>query len=299
MSAFWSWWVIIIVAIMIIGSFVLLHLTRKMDDNGEETTGHVYDGIEEYNNPMPKWWLNMFYITLVFGIGYLFLYPGLGSYQGYLGWTKEKAWQEEVAEAEKQYGPLFEQYKNTPIAELIHDEQAMDMGRRIFQNVCFACHGMDAGGKPGFPNLKDQDWLYGGSPEAIQQTVLFGRNGQMPAFGETLNEEQISQLVSYVRSLSGQKEPAHEVKYGEALFKQNCVACHGADGKGNQAIGAPNLTDKIWLYGGSRKVIARTIRNGRTGHMPAHKDILGEAKAHLVAAYVYSLSQNTEQSSAQ
>ncbi|NVJ49267.1 MAG: cytochrome-c oxidase, cbb3-type subunit III [Gammaproteobacteria bacterium] len=290
MSNFWSWWIIIITAIIIVGSFVVLHLTRKMEDNGEETTGHVYDGIEEYNNPLPKWWLNLFYITLVFSMGYLFLYPGLGSYKGYFNWSQESNWEEEVAEAEKVYGPVFAQYQDTPIKELIKDENAMDIGRRIFLNVCAACHGSDASGAPGFPNLTDNDWLYGGTPEKIVETLVNGRQGAMMAFGEQLNEEQISQLTSYVVSLSGMTAPEKEIAAGEKLFAANCVACHGADAKGNQMIGAPNLTDNIWLYSRSRKVIARTIRNGRNGNMPAHKEILGDAKLHLVAAYVYSLS---------
>ncbi len=292
MTEFWSWWIIIIVAIMIVGSFVMLHLTRKMEDNGQETTGHVYDGIEEYNNPLPKWWLNMYYITLVFGIGYVILYPGLGSYAGYWNWTQETAWEAEKKAADKQYGPIFTQYLQTPITELAQNDEALDIGKRIFLNVCFACHGSDARGAPGYPNLTDNDWLYGGSAETIQQSVMHGRAGVMTAFGEILNEEQITYLTSYVKSLSGAKAPEHEVELGNPLFQANCVACHGADGKGNQVMGAPNLTDNIWLYGGSRKVIARTIRNGRQGNMPAHKDILGEAKAHLVAAYVYSLSQS-------
>ncbi|NVJ61401.1 MAG: cytochrome-c oxidase, cbb3-type subunit III [Gammaproteobacteria bacterium] len=290
MSNFWSWWIIVIVAIIIFGSFIVLHLTRKMEDNGEETTGHVYDGIEEYNNPLPLWWLNMFYLTLAFGIGYLFLYPGLGAYKGYLEWSKESNYQEEVAEAEAKYGPLFAQYLNQPIPALIENEQAMDMGKRIFLNVCAACHGSDAAGAPGFPNLTDDIWLYGGSPEKITETLVNGRNGMMTAFGEQLNEEQITQLTSYVVSLSGRQAPEQEVAEGGKLFAQNCVACHGADAKGNQALGAPNLTDNDWLYGRSRKVIARTIRNGRQGNMPAHQEILGDAKLHLVAAYVYSLS---------
>lgn len=290
MSNFWSWWIIIITAIIIVGSFVVLHLTRKMEDNGEETTGHVYDGIEEYNNPLPKWWLNLFYITLVFSMGYLFLYPGLGSYKGYFNWSQESNWEEEVAEAEKVYGPVFAQYQDTPIKELIKDENAMDIGRRIFLNVCAACHGSDASGAPGFPNLTDNDWLYGGTPEKIVETLVNGRQGVMMAFGEQLNEEQISQLTSYVVSLSGMTAPEKEIAAGEKLFAVNCVACHGADAKGNQMLGAPNLTDNVWLYGRSRKVIARTIRNGRNGNMPAHQEILGDAKLHLVAAYVYSLS---------
>jgi len=290
MSNFWSWWIIIITAIIIVGSFVVLHLTRKMEDNGEETTGHVYDGIEEYNNPLPKWWLNMFYLTLIFSIGYLILYPGLGSYKGYYNWTQESSWEEEVAQAEELYGPVFAQYQNTPIPQLIKDEKAMDIGRRLFLNVCAACHGSDASGAPGFPNLTDNDWLYGGTPEKIVETLQNGRQGMMIAFGEQLNEEQISQLTSYVASLSGMSAPEKEIQAGEKLFAANCVACHGADAKGNQMLGAPNLTDDVWLYGRSRKVIARTIRNGRNGNMPAHQEILGDAKLHLVAAYVYSLS---------
>lgn len=292
MSDFWSWWIIVIVAIMIIGSFVVLHLTRKMEDNGEETTGHVYDGIEEYNNPMPKWWLNMFYITLVFSIGYLILYPGLGKWGGYLGWTQEKAWDEEVAQAEAQYGPIFAQYLGTPIEQLGNDETAMDMGKRIFLNYCAACHGSDAAGAPGYPNLTDNVWLYGGTPSDIKTTLINGRNGMMPAFDQTLNEEQITFLTSYVTSLSGRSAPEREIAEGKQLFAANCVACHGADGKGNQQLGAPNLTDDDWLYSRSRKVIARTIRNGRQGNMPAHQEILGDAKLHLVAAWVYNNAGN-------
>ncbi|WP_144393652.1 cytochrome-c oxidase, cbb3-type subunit III [Pleionea sediminis] len=291
MTEFWSWWIIVIVAIMIVGSFVILHLTRKMEDNGEDTTGHVYDGIEEYNNPLPKWWLNMFYITLVFSIGYLVLYPGLGNYEGYFNWTQENAWEKEVAAAEEQYGPIFAQYLNTPIPSLGSNQEAMDMGKRIFLNYCAACHGSFATGTPGYPNLMDDDWLYGGSPETIKTTLINGRQGMMPGFGEQLNEEQITFVTSYVTSLSGRDAPEKEVAEGKELYQMNCVACHGADGKGNQQLGAPNLTDSTWLYGGSRKVIARTIRNGRQGNMPAHQEILGDAKLHLVAAWVYNTSK--------
>ncbi len=293
MSEFWSWWIIIITAIMIIGSFVVLHLTRKMEDNGEETTGHVYDGIEEYNNPMPKWWLNMFYVTLFFSIGYLILYPGLGNFAGYLNWSSDSEWKAEVKAANEQYGPIFEQYLNMPIAQLQQDEQAMDMGKRIFLNICAACHGSDGRGSPGFPNLMDNDWLYGGDEATIKQTLLNGRSGLMPGLAQSLNEEQITYLVSYVKSLSGANAPAHEVNFGKPLFEQNCVACHGADGKGNQMLGAPNLTDNIWLYGGSRVVIAKTIREGRNGVMPAHKEIIGDAKIHLVTGYI--LNENAKQ----
>ncbi|MCO7223937.1 cytochrome-c oxidase, cbb3-type subunit III [Pleionea sp. CnH1-48] len=293
MSEFWSWWIIAITLICIFGNFWLLHFTKKTeaDECEDGTTGHAYDGIQEYNNPLPKWWLNLFYITLAFGIGYLILFPGLGKFEGTLGWTKENQWEAEVQQAESVYLPLFKQYENTPVTELVNDELAMDMGRRIFLNVCFACHGSDAAGSPGYPNLTDNDWLYGSTPDIIEESITNGRSGQMPPFGQQFNEEQITFLTSYVVSLSGRNAPENEIAKGKALYDTNCVACHGADGKGSHAFGAPNLTDTTWLFGGSRKVIARTIRSGRNGQMPAHKDILGKAKIRLVTAYVYSLSQ--------
>ena len=293
MSDFWSWWVIIIVAINIFGCWALLYWTRRIKSQSgldNETTGHVYDGIEEYNNPLPRWWLNMFYITLVFGIGYLILYPGLGNFAGYLGWTQQKQHSEEVEVASQTYQPLFDKYKSVPIAELAKVKQATEMGKRIFVNTCFGCHGSDARGNPGYPNLTDKDWLWGGSPEQIKHSIVSGRVGVMPPFGESLSAEQIDQLVNYVGQLSGNKVDETKAAAGKATFDTQCFACHGADGKGNIALGAPNLTDNIWLHGGSRTAIADTIRKGRTGEMPAHQDILGEAKSHLVSAYVYSLS---------
>ncbi|WP_196137948.1 cytochrome-c oxidase, cbb3-type subunit III [Aliikangiella sp. G2MR2-5] len=291
MSDFWSWWVIIIVAINIIGCWALLHWTRKIKGGAEnETTGHVYDGIEEYNNPLPRWWLNMFYITLIFGVVYLILYPGLGNFAGYLGWTPQKQHTEEVEAAKATYQPLFDKYKSVPIAELAKVKQATEMGKRIFVNTCFGCHGSDAAGNPGYPDLTDNDWLWGGSPEQIEQSILHGRMGAMPAFGTSLTAEQIDQLVNYVGQLSGNKVDEAKANAGEAIFNTQCFACHTKEGTGNIAMGAPNLTDNIWLYGGSRSTIAETIRNGRNGNMPAHADILGEARVHLVAAYVYSLS---------
>ena len=293
MSEFWSWWVIAIVAINIIGCWALLYWTRRIKStSGEdnETTGHVYDGIEEYNNPLPRWWLNMFYITLVFGVGYLILYPGLGNFAGYLGWTAQNQHAEEVESAKAVYQPLFDKYKETPIPELAKVSQAVEMGKRIFVNTCFGCHGSDARGNPGYPNLTDKDWLWGGSPEQIQHSIVKGRIGAMPPFGSSLSAEQIDELVNYVGKLSGNKVDETKAAAGKTTFDAQCFVCHGSDGKGNIALGAPNLTDNIWLHGGSRTSIAETIRNGRNGEMPAHGEILGEAKSHLVAAYVYSLS---------
>lgn len=293
MSEFWSWWIITIVAINIFGCWGLLRWTRTVKESeveDSETTGHVYDGIEEYNNPLPRWWLNMFYITIFFSIGYLILYPGLGKYEGVLNWTQENQLQAEVDKAKATYQPLFDKYSNIPIEELATIKQATEIGKRIFVNTCFGCHGSDARGNPGYPNLVDNDWLWGGSPEQIKQSIVAGRIGAMPPFGTSLTAAQIDELVQYVGQLSGNKVDEKKAAAGKVTFDVQCFVCHGADGKGNIALGAPNLTDNIWLHSGSATGIAKTIREGRTGEMPAHADILGEAKAHLVTAYVYSLS---------
>lgn len=293
MSDFWSWWVIIIVAINIFGCWGLLYWTRTVKESETEdnqTTGHVYDGIEEYNNPLPRWWLNMFYITLVFSIVYLILYPGLGNFAGYLGWTQENQHSKEVEVAQKTYQPLFDKYLEVPIEELAQIKQATEMGKRIFVNTCFGCHGSDARGNPGYPDLTDKDWLWGGSAAQIEASIVNGRMGVMPPFEASLSAAQIDELVQYVGHLSGNKVDNKKAMAGKSIFDVQCVACHGTDGKGNIALGAPNLTDNIWLYSGSATSIAKTIREGRTGEMPAHADILGKAKSHLVTAYVYSLS---------
>jgi len=292
MSEFWSWWIIVITVVNVFGCWALLLWSRKLkgsiDEN--ETTGHIYDGIEEYNNPLPKWWLNMFNICLVFSVVYLILYPGLGNFAGVLGWTQVGQHTEEVAAAKKVYAPLFKKYAATPLKELSKIKQATEMGKRIFVNTCFGCHGSDARGNPGYPDLTDNDWLYGGSATNIEQSIQFGRNGLMPSFAAAFNAEQIDGLVQYVGKLSGHEVDDTKAEIGKTLFDQQCFACHGSDGKGNTALGAPNLTDNIWLYGGSASVIAQTIREGRVGEMPAHMSLLGKEKIHLVSAYIYSFS---------
>ncbi len=292
MSEFWNWWIIIITVVNVLGCWVLLYATRKMDqsDSEDETTGHIYDGIQEYNNPLPKWWLNMFNICLVFSVGYLVLYPGLGNFAGTLGWSQQGQHAEEIEHAKKHYAPLFEKYAATPIIELSKIKQATDMGKRIFVNTCFGCHGSDARGNPGYPDLTDNDWLYGGTPDNIEQSIVNGRNGVMPGFEAALTAEQIDGLVQYVGQLSGNQVDENKAAIGKTAFDQQCFVCHGNDGKGNQAMGAPDLTDDVWLYGGSSTIIADTIRKGRNGAMPAHSELLGKEKIHLVTAYVYSLS---------
>ena len=293
MSDFWSWWIIIIVSVNVVGCGLLLHFTSKMEGSGdpEETTGHVYDGIEELNSPLPMWWIVMFWLSIAFTVLYLFLYPGLGSYKGYLGWTQEGQWQKEVEFAEQKYGPIYQAYGAKSVEELIKDPKALKIGQRLFGNNCAACHGSDARGSRGFPNLADKDWLYGGNPETIEASILHGRSGFMPPLGAALGgEEGVAQVAAYVRSLSGQNADSSMIEAGKVKFKTMCTACHGVDAKGNPLMGAPNLTDTIWLYGGTQDIVQETIRLGRNGKMPAQKDKIDADKVRLLAAYVYSLS---------
>lgn len=286
MSMFWSLWISLITIATIIGCFWLLFGNRKERGN-KKTTGHVYDGIEEYNNPLPAWWLWMFTLTLIFSIGYLIAYPGLGSFKGLLNWSQISQYESEVAAAAEKYEPLFDEYAATPIEELVGNEKAMRMGQRLFANNCSQCHGSDAGGAYGFPNLTDGDWLHGGAPENIVQTIVSGRNSIMPPWGPMLSDEQTADVVQHVRSLSGLDEPTDT---GKQVFSTFCFACHGADGTGNQVLGAPNLTDDIWLYSSTSEFIADAVENGLNGVMPAHGELLTESRIHVLAAYVYGLT---------
>lgn len=296
MSTFWSIWIIVIVAINIGGATALLLANRKVEVKGDHpsdqppTTGHVYDGIEEYDNPLPGWWFKMFLLTVVFSVVYLFLYPGLGSYKGYLGWTSANEWQKDVDNAEAKYGPVFAKFHDTPVEELISNPEALKMGGRLFANNCSVCHGVDGQGAYGFPNLTDKDWLYGGTPENIKTSITHGRNGMMNPWGDIIGEAGVDNVANYVFSLSDRKHDAAKAEEGSKVFATYCVACHGADAKGNQQVGAPNLTDDVWLYGGSPEYVKHSIRAGRAGNMPAHAELLKDDKIHLLTAYVYSLS---------
>ena len=293
LSPFWSGWVIVLTLGSIFGSYWLLASVRKgqkSNSDTNQTTGHVYDGIEEYDNPLPKWWYWKYVILVLFALGYLALYPGLGNFKGLLGWTQISEYERDVAKAEAKFGPIFAQYSSTPIEELAQDDKAMRIGQRLFSNNCAVCHGSAATGSYGFPNLTDHDWLYGGDASSIKTSILNGRTAGMPAWGAVLGEQGVRDTAQYVLSLSGKSTDSSAADAGKALFATNCVACHGQDGKGNQLFGAPNLTDNIWLYGGSEAQVMQTLRNGRAGKMPAWNEILGNDKAHIVAAYVYSLS---------
>ena len=296
MGAFWHWWVVLLTVANIVAIFWLIRWTSKRRA-GEvaqgEVTGHVWDGdLSEYNNPLPRWWLWMFYLTIAFSEIYLALYPGLGRFAGFLGWTSEGMYNQEVAQAESRFGPIFAAYADKDLPALAGDQEALRTGQRLFLNYCSTCHGSDARGAPGFPNLTDGQWQWGSAPAQIHQTIMAGRQGVMPAMGDALGAEGVEQVTQYVLSLSGREDAnAQQAELGRPRFEMMCAACHGAEGKGNAMLGAPDLTNNIWLYGGSAGVIARTIQEGRQGVMPAFGDFLGEDRVHVLAAYVYSLSE--------
>jgi cytochrome c oxidase cbb3-type subunit 3 len=299
-SDFWSFYVAVLTVVSIAACGVLLYVMGRMrvaKGKAPDTTGHVWDeDLAEYNNPLPRWWMWLFYITIVFGFLYLALYPGLGKLPGLLGWTSTEAYAKERTTFEQNIAPLYAGYLGMEPAAIIADPAGRAMGERLFLNNCAQCHGSDAGGSKGYPNLRDGDWLYGGAPEVIVASITDGRNGVMPAFGASLGPQGVENVVHYVRSLSGLPVDSLKAQLGKPVFMANCSACHGADGKGTQALGAPNLTDSIWLWGGSFAAVTETVTNGRGNagaaitRMPAHKDLLDPAKIKVVGAYVWGLS---------
>jgi cytochrome c oxidase cbb3-type subunit 3 len=296
-NGFWDYYIALITLLGIAGCAILLwtqSTTRvKLDANGkpQQTTGHVWDeDLTELNTPMPRWWMWMFYLTIVFGLVYLALYPGLGSYAGKLGWNSTGEYKDELKKADAEYGPLFAKFASQDMKVVAADPQAHAIGERLFLTYCAQCHGSDARGNKGFPNLSDGDWLYGGTPEVIKETIMKGRHGQMPSMAAALgSDKDVENVAHYVRSLSGMAADPVKVAFGKPKFAA-CAACHGGDAHGNQMLGAPNLADKTWLYGGSADTIMETIRKGRDNTMPAWGDFLGEQKVHVLSAYVWSLS---------
>jgi cytochrome c oxidase cbb3-type subunit 3 len=288
-STGWSWYVGILTVANILGCLWLLWWTRRPHGGNKpegETTGHVWDGdLVEGNKPMPRWWINLFYITIVFAFAYLLWYPGLGAFAGVGGWTSQKMHAEDVAAAQAKLEPILAKFRSQPIAELAADAEAVELGHSVFANNCATCHGSDARGARGFPNLTDADWQWGGDPDSVLATVLGGRQAAMPGFGSVLGADGVAATVAYVQSLSGPADPALAAA-GSAHFQTLCMACHGADGRGNPLLGAPNLTDGTWLYGGDEATIAATIADGRMGQMPAHAGLIGEDRARLAAAWV-------------
>jgi len=296
LTSFWHWYVIIITVGTILACFWLLRWTKGIsnrdEDNATGSTGHVWDeDLVELNNPLPRWWLQLFYITIVFAFIYLALFGGLGNIPGVLGWSQEGQYDAEVKAATEAQEAIFVRYRSLDNDALIADAEANATGQRLFANSCAMCHGSDARGARSFPNLTDNDWLYGSSFDTVMQSIADGRKGLMPVMVGGLDDAAISDLVVYVQSMSGMKADADMATRGKVHFDTLCVACHGVDGSGNQALGSPRLNDDIWLYGGEFETITKTVTEGRNGNMPAHKDLLSEDRRRLIAAYVLSLSQ--------
>lgn len=292
MSSFWSWYIIVLTVVSIIASVWLMSSNSKGSPGEIDTTGHKWDeDLEEYNNPLPRWWLYLFYITVVFSVAYLVLYPGLGSFAGTSNWTQVEQYNAQMSQAEAKYADFYARFRDMEIPAIAADEAAMRAAGNIFGNNCAQCHGSDGRGAVGFPNLTDDSWQWGGSEDAILTTLRNGRNGIMPAQAAVLgSDEAVEEVVAYVRSLSGLEASADKAQAGQQRFATACAACHGPDGKGNPMLGAPNLTDDTWIYGSSPADIRYAIVNGRANQMPAQLDYLGEDRLRLMAAYVMSLS---------
>ena len=292
-SSGWSLYIIVATALSLAACLWLtLSLSRKNEPGGQVgTTGHKWDEtLEEYNHPLPRWWVYLFYITIAFAAVYLVLYPGLGAMQGTFGWSQTGQYEREVAKVNERVGPLFEKYLKQDIKAVAADPEARAMGERLFLTYCAQCHGSDARGSKGFPNLADNEWQWGGEPERIEETLLNGRTGMMPPMGTMLGgPAEVENVSHYVMSLSGSAHDALKAELGRAKFA-TCTACHGPEGKGNPALGAPNLTDAIWLHGSSRASVIEAIEKGRHNQMPAFKAFLGEGKVRVLAAYVWGLS---------
>ncbi len=297
MSTGWSWYVIAIVAFNILGCVWLLWWTgkRRPGDPKPDETSHIWDGdLTEYNKPLPRWWINLFYLTIIYAIGYLIWYPGLGNFAGWSGWTSRKELAQDQKTEDTKLAATLAAFRDRPIDELARDPVAVKLGGSIFSNTCASCHGSGGRGAKGFPNLTDTVWKWGGKPEQVLQSVLDGREGVMPPWGQVLQgmggDDAVVSIVAYVQSLSHPMADSYWAAKGKPIFEGICVACHGADGKGNQDLGAPDLTDNYWLYGDSNEDLRTSIVMGRHGAMPAHLQILGETRARLAAAYVWSLS---------
>ena len=293
---FWSVYVAVLTLVSIFACLLLLWITarKKITASVDNTTGHVWDeDLREMNNPMPRWWMWLFVLTIIFALGYLVAYPGLGSYKGELGWTTHGEYTDEVEKANKELAPLYAQFTAKPAEVLAGDPAAMAVGERLFMNNCAQCHGSDARGSKSFPNLTDGDWLHGGAPAKLVETITLGRQGNMPPMAAAVGTpDDVKNVAHYVLSLSGSPHDSLRSQLGKAKFTA-CAACHGMDGKGNQALGAPNLTDDIWLHGWGEQAIVSMVNNGKVNVMPGQAGKLTEAQIHVLSAYVWGLSNKT------
>ncbi|HEY0842765.1 cytochrome-c oxidase, cbb3-type subunit III [Methylotenera sp.] len=295
-NSFWPIFITVISLAGVFGCALLLWLTSKIkasSPNGDNTNGHVWDeNLREMNNPLPRWWVWMFIITIVFSLFYFVSYPSLGANPGKLGWTQTKQYEQEMAVANAKIAPLYAKFAAMPIDQLANNKEAKAIGERLFMNNCAQCHGSDAHGSKGFPNLTDNDWIHGGSPEKITETITNGRIGMMPPMAAAVgNEEDVKNVANYVLSISGSKHDSARAALGKEKFAA-CAACHGAEGKGNQAIGSLNLTDGIWLHGAGEEAIIKRINHGITNQMPAQSAKFSPEQIHVLTAYVWGLSNN-------
>ncbi len=292
-SSFWPFFISFITIGGIVGCLALLFCTSKVQQmsDTDNTTGHVYDeDIVEMNNPLPRWWMWLFILTCVFGVAYLIIYPGLGTYKGLLGWSEVKQYELEVAETKQRLAPIYAKFTAMKVEDVARDPKAMAIGERLFMNNCSQCHGSDAHGSKGFPNLTDHDWLHGGSPEKIKETITLGRHGVMPPMVQAVgSQDDVKNVANYVLSLSNSPHDANRAKLGKEKFAV-CAACHGADGKGNQTIGSPNLTDNIWLHGFGEAAIMERINLGKDNVMPAQGERLTPEQIHVLTAYIWRFS---------
>ncbi|MDM0045065.1 cytochrome-c oxidase, cbb3-type subunit III [Variovorax dokdonensis] len=292
-NQFWADYVTWITLASIAACALLLWITarKKVPVRADNTTGHVWDeDLREANNPLPMWWVGLFVITIVFGLIYLALYPGLGRSDGRLGWSAQGQYQAERTQAQTAMEPVYAAWRDLPIEKIAHDPAARGVGERIFMNNCAQCHASDARGSRGFPNLTDDDWLHGGSPEAILQTITKGREGVMPPMAAAVGtSDEVRNLAQYVLSLSGRSTDSVRAQLGRSKFSA-CAACHGIGGVGNPALGAPRLNDEVWLHGFGEEAIVSIINNGKHNTMPAQEGRLTEAQIRVVGAYVWGLS---------
>ncbi len=292
MSGFWHGFIIILTLANIAAClWLLLWTSRRRDGKEEKTTGHIWDeNLTELNNPLPRWWLWLFIITVVFALGYLALYPGLGRFEGTLGWSQFTQYQQEKQNVDALAAQAYVRFEGMTPEQLAASEDALQYGQRLFINNCSACHGSDAGGARGFPSLRDKDWLWGGAAETIRTTIREGRTGVMPAWGSALGEEGVEEVASYVVTLSGRQYRVAVENKGKQKYAMFCAGCHGPEGKGNILLGVPNLTDDIWLHGIDTETIKSVIREGRTNTMPRHKELLSDMQISLLTAYIGSLT---------
>ena len=296
MPAFWHWFVAAGTIVFIIWCVWLISWSAKQGPQNvadEDLVGHKWDGdLEEWNNPAPKWWLYLYFITIAWAVGYMIAFPGLGSWEGALGWSQQGQYDAEMQAAAERYEPIYEEFAAMDFEALAKNEDAIQLGKSLYASYCTTCHGSDARGATGYPNLADNDWLWGSSEDALVSTITNGRVAAMPVLAPALGGDQgVNNMVKYVRSLSGLVEADADAMSAQPMFVALCSACHTAEGTGNPIFGAPDLTDDIWLYGSSEDVVRTTITQGRNGMMPAHGELLGENRTKILAAYVYSLSQ--------